>query len=99
MPGQLDFPRMRRAACLPEGDEIELADADLGSWLGERVAAEFPAMGFDQAGFTKLLEDPLDEFQGQPIRLGELRSGNDGPPNLSGNAEVDGGAQGVFSFF
>ena len=38
-------------------------------------------------------------FSGKPVRLGEFGTGNRGPPHFGSDAKVDGGAEGVFSFF
>ena len=77
----------------------KLADADLGGWLGQRVASELPTVGLDEAGLAELLENPLNKFQRQTIRLGELRPGDGAASDFGRNAEVDVARSAYSDFF
>ncbi len=77
----------------------KLTYADLGRRLGKRIPTELPSMSLNETCFSKLLQNPLNEFQGEAVRLSKLRSRDNTASNFGCDTEMDGGTQGVFSFF
>jgi len=76
-----------------------LADPDLVGGLGQRVAAEFPAMRLNEARIPEFLQNTFHKFERQSVLFSQLRAGHGRPAHLVGHPEVDHRSQSVFSFF
>ena len=75
----------------------EIADQNLIGWFGEGIAAILPAGAHQVTGLAEVDEDLLEKRGGNVLGFRQGRERHQGAVERLGHAQIEHGAQGVFS--